>query len=173
MTIKAPALGKRRNNGCLGENGAVAVEFALLAPVLLLLLLGTIQFGLTLRNYVMLTNAVSVGAMQFAISRSATNPASGAWTALTTAAPSLTPTTNLEMTLSVNGTACVTNANSSSTATAGDTTCATALTNAAPSGTTLQPSTVTATYPCGSQLTWYNFWTTTCKLTSTMTEGVQ
>ena len=53
----------------LGERGTALVEFGLLAPVLLLILLGTAQFGLTLNQYVMLTNAVGVGAMQFAISR--------------------------------------------------------------------------------------------------------
>jgi Flp pilus assembly protein TadG len=164
-----------RNDDSRAERGAVAIEFALLAPVLLLLLLGAVQFGLILRNYVMLTNAVNVGAMQFAISRSATTPASTAWTALTNAAPTLTPTTNIEMTLSVGSplTACVTNANSLSAAEAADSTCATALAGAAPSGGTLQPAAVTVTYPCGSQLTWYSFWSSTCKLTSTMTEGVQ
>ncbi len=58
----------------LGERGTALVEFGLLAPVLLLILLGTAQFGLTLNQYVMLTNAVSMGAMQFAISRSDTTP---------------------------------------------------------------------------------------------------
>jgi len=173
MTIKGPADGRRPNDFGLGEKGATAVEFALLVPVLLLVLLGAVQFGLFLKNYVVLTNAVNVGAMQFAISRSDTTPASDAWTAITKAAPTLTPTTNLEVTLSVNGTACVSNANSTTTAAAADTTCETALTSAAPSGGTLQPAAVTVTYPCGSQLTWYNFWSSTCKLTSTMTEGVQ
>jgi Flp pilus assembly protein TadG len=163
MTIKAPAAGRRRNDGILGEKGAIAVEFALLLPVLLLVLLGAVQFGLTVSNYVMLTNAVSVGAMQFAISRSDTTPYTGTVSAIEAAAPTLTKTTLAAgITLSVNGTACAT-----------DAACATALANAAPSGGGLQPAAVTATYPCGSQLTWYNFWTSTCKLTSTMTEGVQ
>ena len=138
----------------------------------LLIILGGVQFGILIKNYVTLTNAVAVGAMQFAISRSDATPASDAWTAITNAAPTLT-TTNLQMTLSVAGTACVTNANSLTTATAANSTCATALTGAAPSGGSLEPAAVTVTYPCGSQLTWYNFWTSSCKLTSTMTEGVQ
>jgi Flp pilus assembly protein TadG len=174
MTFKAQIAGRRKSRS--GEKGVVAIEFALLAPVLLLLLLGAIQFGLVLRNYVILTNAVSVTAMQFAISRSDTKPASDAWTAITSAAPTLTPTTNLEMTLSVGSpaTACLSNANSVGTAESADSACQTALSNAAPtSGGTLQPSTVTATFPCGSELTWINFWSSTCKLTSTMTQGVQ
>jgi Flp pilus assembly protein TadG len=158
----------------LDDKGAIAIEFALVVPALALLLLGTIQFGLLMRNYVVLTNAVNVGAMQFAISRSDTTPASDAWTAMTNAAPSLT-TSSLTVTLSVGSpaTACLTNASSLSNAAAADSTCQTALANAAPSGGTLQPATVNATYPCGSQLTWYNFWSSTCVLTATMTEGVQ
>jgi Flp pilus assembly protein TadG len=160
----------------LGAEGVVAIEFALLAPVVLLLLLGSVQLGIVFRNYVILTNAVSVAAMQFAISRSDTTPASDTWNALTNAAPTLTPTTNLEMTLAVGSpaTACVTNANSSSSATAANSTCATALTDAAPTSSgTLQPASVTGTFPCGSELTWIKFWSSSCKLTSTMAQGVQ
>jgi Flp pilus assembly protein TadG len=171
LIVKSRVAGPR-----LEEKGVVAIEFALLAPVLLLLLLGAVQLGIVLNNYVTLTSAANAGAMQFAISRSDTTPASDAWTAITNAAPTLTPTTNLQMTLSVGSpaTACVTDANSSSTAAAADSTCATALTNAAPaSGGSFQPASVTVTFPCGSQLTWVNFWSSSCKLTSTMTQGVQ
>ena len=42
-------------------------------PVLLLVLLGMVQFGLTLNQYVMLWNGVGVGAMQFAISGGASS----------------------------------------------------------------------------------------------------
>jgi Flp pilus assembly protein TadG len=171
----ASRLSRFPRGGVLGEDGALAVEFALLVPVFLLVVLGGVQFGLLIKNYVTLTNAVAVGAMQFAISRSDSDgkPASDAWTAITNAAPTLTPTTNLEMTLSVAGTACVSNANSLSTAATGDSTCASALAAAAPSNGTLQSATVTVTFPCGTQLTWYNFWTSSCNLSSTMTEGVQ
>jgi Flp pilus assembly protein TadG len=172
VTIKAS--GKRRSAASLGQSGAISIEFAILAPVLLLLILGALQFGLLMRNYVVLTNAVNVGAMQFAISRSDSTPASDAWTAVANAAPSLT-SSSLSVTLSVGSpaTACLSNASSSSSAAGADSTCQTALANAAPSGGTLQPATVSVTYPCGSQLTWYNFWTSGCQLTATMTEGVQ
>lgn len=45
------------------------VEFALVLPVLLVVLFGIIQFGLTLRNYVTLTDAVRAGARTAAVSR--------------------------------------------------------------------------------------------------------
>src|ERR1700730_412051 len=54
----------------LGEKGAALVEFGLLAPVLLLILLGTAQFGLTLNQFVTLTNAVSIGGLTFGLGRS-------------------------------------------------------------------------------------------------------
>jgi Flp pilus assembly protein TadG len=158
----------------LGNDGALAVEFALLVPVFLLVILGGVQFGLLIKNYVTLTNAVAIGAMQFAISRSDTTPASDAWTAITNAAPTLTPTTNLEMTLTVGAnSSCASNVNSLSAAAADDSTCASQLAAAAPSNGALTSATVTVTFPCGTQLTWYNFWTSSCNLSSTMTEGVQ
>jgi Flp pilus assembly protein TadG len=139
----------------LGERGAALVEFGLLAPVLLLILLGTAQFGLTLGQYVMLTNAVGVGAMQFAVSRSDTTPYTDAVNAVKTAATILTPA-SLTITLSVNGTACGT-----------DAACATALTS-----NVGQPAQVSATYPCNLHVMLYNF-APTCNLTFQVTERVQ
>ncbi len=40
-----------------GEEGVAAIEFAILLPVLLLLLLGMMEFGLALWNQEMMTNA--------------------------------------------------------------------------------------------------------------------
>ena len=77
----------------LGETGAALVEFGLLAPVLMLILLGTAQFGLTLNQCVVLTNAVSIGGLQFALSRSDTTPYTDAVNAIKAAAPTLTPAT--------------------------------------------------------------------------------
>jgi Flp pilus assembly protein TadG len=50
------------------------VEFTLVLPVLLVVLFGIIQFGITFSNYVALTDAVRAGARTAAISRSATDP---------------------------------------------------------------------------------------------------
>ena len=49
--------------------GTSAIEFAFIAPLLMLLALGTVQFGLTLNNYIRLTEAVRTGARQLAVSR--------------------------------------------------------------------------------------------------------
>ena len=52
------------------ESGQAFVELALVLPVLLLLLLGVIQFGNVFRDYIALTDATRVGARQAAVSRS-------------------------------------------------------------------------------------------------------
>jgi len=44
------------------ERGQTAVEFALVLPLLLVLLLGIIQFGVAFSHYVTLTDAARVGA---------------------------------------------------------------------------------------------------------------
>jgi Flp pilus assembly protein TadG len=154
----------------LGERGTALVEFALVAPMLLLIVLGTVQFGLTLGQYVTLTNAVGVGAMQFAISRGDTTPSSDAWNAITTAASTLTAA-SIKMTLTVNATACVTNASTLSAAQAADTTCMNALTNNV--GKPAQVSaTYTATFPCNLLTIWQGM-ASTCNLASQVTERVQ
>jgi Flp pilus assembly protein TadG len=50
------------------------VEFTLVLPVLLVVLFGIIQFGITFSNYVALTDAVRAGARTAAISRLSSNP---------------------------------------------------------------------------------------------------
>ncbi len=54
------------------ENGQAMVEMALALPVLLLVLTGILTFGLAFNNYVLLTEATSIGARTLAISRGAT-----------------------------------------------------------------------------------------------------
>jgi Flp pilus assembly protein TadG len=140
----------------LADCGAVAVEFAIVAPVLLAMLTGTAQFGLTLNQFVILTNAVATGAQLFSISRGTMpTPYTSTVAAIEAAAPNLIPA-NLTITLSVNGTACTT-----------DAACQTALSNAA-----TDPATVTATYPCSLEIAFYNFWPG-CTLQSQVTEPIQ
>ncbi|MGW9412715.1 TadE/TadG family type IV pilus assembly protein [Arthrobacter cupressi] len=69
------------------ERGAVAVEFALLAPVLVLLLLGIMEFGRAYNAQVSLTNAAREGVRVMAIS----NDQTAARTAAKNAAVSLNP----------------------------------------------------------------------------------
>src|SRR5919206_1635610 len=57
------------------ERGQTMVEFAIVLPVLCLLLFGAIQFGILFNNYVTLTDAVRAGARKAAVSRQASDPA--------------------------------------------------------------------------------------------------
>lgn len=69
------------------DDGAVAVEVALLLPVLVLLLLGIMEFGRAYNAQVTLTNAAREGVRVMAI----TNDADKARAAATTAASTLQP----------------------------------------------------------------------------------
>lgn len=66
----------RIRNGSLrrGDGGQSLVEFALVAPVLLVVLTGIFSFGIILNQYEVLTNATSAGARAFALDRGVTNP---------------------------------------------------------------------------------------------------
>jgi Flp pilus assembly protein TadG len=145
----------------------VFVEFALLVPVLLLLLIGFFVFGLALNQYIMLWNGVGSGAMQFAVSSGASStPATTTVAAIVDAAPTLTPA-DITITLTVgDNSACFSGTASSSTA-AGDTACSTQL--AANAG---NPAVVLATYPCSLTVMEYDF-LADCKWSAQVTELVQ
>src|SRR5436190_5997444 len=100
------------------EAGTSAIEFAFIAPALMLLALGTVQFGLTLNNYISLTEAVRTASRQLAISRGGGTPYTDSVNQIYRSAPNLTRA-SLTLELSVNGTVCST-----------DTTCLSALASA-------------------------------------------
>ena len=56
------------------ERGQTTTEFAIVLPILCLLLFGVIQFGILFNNYVTLTDAVRAGARKAAVSRQTSNP---------------------------------------------------------------------------------------------------
>lgn len=51
----------------LGEKGASAVEFAIILPILIMLLFGIIQFGIAYNKYIAVTHAVREGARLAAV----------------------------------------------------------------------------------------------------------
>ena len=57
------------------QRGQTMVEFALVLPMLCLLLLGIAQLGIAFNNYVTLTDAVRAGSRQAAVGRSLPDPA--------------------------------------------------------------------------------------------------
>jgi Flp pilus assembly protein TadG len=56
------------------EKGQTMVEFVLVLPVLLVVLFGVIQFGITFKDDIALTDAVRAGARTAAVSRYSSNP---------------------------------------------------------------------------------------------------
>ena len=66
----------RANARCVreraGERGQSLFEFALVLPILMLILLGMIMFGIALNNFLELTNGATAGAQALSISRGQT-----------------------------------------------------------------------------------------------------
>ena len=65
-----------------GERGQALVEFALVIPVLMLILLGILKFGILYNNYLQLTDAVRVRSRQMSIERGQGDPCGDAAGAL-------------------------------------------------------------------------------------------
>jgi len=57
-----------------GERGQTMVEFALIMPVLCMVLFAIIQFGILYKDYLTLTDATRVGARKAAVSRTTVDP---------------------------------------------------------------------------------------------------
>ena len=81
------------------ERGQTFTEFALILPMLIVLMLGIVQFGVAFNNYVTLTDAVRAGARKAAVSRQTSDPA-GACRAAVIAARGSLDQTKLETNLS-------------------------------------------------------------------------
>jgi Flp pilus assembly protein TadG len=75
------------------DSGQAMVEFALVAPILFLILFAIIQFGITFMNSVALTDAVRIGARKAAVSRATANPAAATQAAVLGAANDLDKST--------------------------------------------------------------------------------
>lgn len=133
------------------RKATAAVEFAIIMPVLFLLVVGAGVFGIALDNYVKLTGATSIGARQLAISRGDATPHTDTMNEIYGAAPGLT---KASLTISLNGTACAT-----------DAACNTALVAGV-------PAQVIASYPCNLVVMGKNF-APGCTLTANTTERVQ
>jgi Flp pilus assembly protein TadG len=78
------------------------VEFALVVPILCIVLFGIFQFGALYNDYVTLTDATRVGARKAAVSRHEADPAAAAVTAARNSASGLTPA-KLVVTVSATG----------------------------------------------------------------------
>lgn len=78
------------SRGETGERGAVAVEFALIFPVLIVILLGIVEFGSVLNAQLLVTAAAREGARTMSLSGSPAQAQAAALDAATGLAPALT-----------------------------------------------------------------------------------
>jgi Flp pilus assembly protein TadG len=141
------------------DNGQGLVEFALVLPVLALIILGIVKFGIVYNNYIQLTNAVGVGAREFSLERGQSSPCTDAVAAFNNAATGLN-TPQLTLTDSINAGTYVSPAESGSNGT-----CPTLSGDG--DSVTLQ-----ATYPCDLTIMGINF-DPSCTLEASATESVQ
>ena len=73
-----------------GERGQATVEFALILPILVIVLFGTIEFGHAFWTYQQVSAAASEGARRAAVSRNSDSRDADIETAVTNASPNLT-----------------------------------------------------------------------------------
>ena len=81
----------RRRHTLRDERGQTMVEFALVVPILCVVLFGIFQFGALYNDYVTLTDATRVGARKAAVSRHEGNPVGAAVNAARDSASGLSP----------------------------------------------------------------------------------
>ena len=60
---------RRRSQDITSEDGQTAVEFALVAPILIVLLLGILQIGIAFNHYLAVTDAARAGARKAIVAR--------------------------------------------------------------------------------------------------------
>ena len=142
---------------CLDDRrGTSALEFTIIAPLLLLILFGVIKSAVTFNNYIELNNAAGAAMRVLAASRGSATPATNATNAVNLALPNLTQA-SLTIALYVPaGTKCTT-----------DTACASALTTNIGGSTS-----VSLTYPCDMNFMGVNF-IPGCTLTSSTTGRIE
>lgn len=134
--------------------GVTAIEFAIVAPILLAMVFGILQFGIAMNHHMVLTNAAAKGAMTFALSRGTSTPYATTTAAIASAAPSLTAG-QISITVKVNGVACTSDASCSSILVSG------------------QPALVKATYPCDLTVMGVNYAPNGCTLKAETAQLVQ
>jgi Flp pilus assembly protein TadG len=129
---------KRLANVLSDRRGVSILEFAIAAPVMLALAIGTFKFGAAMMHQIVLTNAAAQGATTLALSRGTTTPYTSTTTAITNAASSLTAASTTT-TVTINGSTCST-----------DTACATLM-------TACVTAVVRTTYPCDLSVMGVNY----------------
>jgi Flp pilus assembly protein TadG len=154
------------------EDGNALVEFALVAPVVLMIMMGIIVIGSTMSNYLQLIEATASAARTVAVSRSNTlNPCTTVTSAVSGGAPLLN-SANMTFTLALNNSA-GTNLGTYGPTTGSLSCSSTSYTSGAPSYLQQGGSaSVTVTYPCNLSIYGRNYWSG-CTLQAQTTEMIQ
>jgi Flp pilus assembly protein TadG len=84
-------MNRRKYISVRSQKGQTMAEFALVLPLLALLLFGVIQFGIAFNNYITLTDAVRAGARKGAVARHLSDPEGATIAQVRTAATDLKP----------------------------------------------------------------------------------
>jgi Flp pilus assembly protein TadG len=82
---------RRKRTSFRAHDGQTMAEFALVLPLLALLLFGVIQFGIAFNNYITLTDAVRAGARKGAVGRHLADPEASVVAQVQAAATDLKP----------------------------------------------------------------------------------
>lgn len=90
LTDHVPGVRKWRK----GEAGQATVEFALITPALILILVAIVQFGIMLSQYITVTDSARIGAQALALGRGLSNPCDPAVTAAINAGSSINLTSS-------------------------------------------------------------------------------
>jgi Flp pilus assembly protein TadG len=161
--------------GARGERGQAMLEFAFLLPILLILLLGMIVFGIALNNYMELTNGTTSGAQAVAISRGqTTDPCQTAATPFYGAAPNLTQA-NVSFTITTSTGPGGSGTTETLWSTGANPSCPASSTTSPPASYLISGGTITikTTYPCNLKVLGVNFAPSTCTLTAQTAESIQ
>jgi len=136
------------------RRGAVAFEFILVAPVLLLILFAILYLGIALNNQLILTAAAQQGVQTLSLGRGTSTPYTTAENAITSSAVNLT-TTKITQTVTIGGSSC-----------GSDSACSALLTSGA-------VASIALTYPCDLTFMGLSFGGSPCTLSAKSAAIVQ
>lgn len=162
-------VGARCTSERAGERGQSLFEFALVLPIVMLVLLGMVVFGIAVNNYLELTNGTTAGAQAVSIIRGQNIDPCAAVTAPFYAAAYNLTQANVKFTITIS---------SPPPGNAVLYTLASAQANPTCAGATadlIQGDTITvlATYPCNLSYFGFHFGPPTCTLTAQTAESIQ
>lgn len=156
------------------ERGSAIIEFALVLPMLMIVLVGIIVFGIAFNNQITLTAAANMAAQALSTSRGqTTNPCTTTAGPVYSVAPTLSQA-NLKFTITISPPSGGTGATYTLASSQVSPSCAATSTTTAPATDLVQGdvASVTVTYPCNLAVYGHNY-APNCTLTAQTAEVIQ